>query len=407
MSFLKDFPNPIDLANWAEQNLTSEVVETNGHVHTPYSFSSFSSIDQAFDMAVDEGVEILGINDFFVTDGYSEFEKTALEKKVFPLFNIEFIGLLEEEQKKGFRINDPNNPGRTYFSGKGLDHPVSFSENTRKLIDGVLNKSQEQVEEMIKKASALLHEKTGLSIDFDQVKNNYARELVRERHVAKAIRLVIYGSEDSDEGKKEAFKKIFEGKELKSDIDNIAAVENEIRSNLLKKGGKAFVEEDPEAFLPIDRIIEIIIDGGGIPTYPLLLDDKNGSYTDYEGNKERLFEELIKRNIWSIELIPGRNTVEALTDYMKFFYEKGFIVTLGSEHNTPDLPPVKLKAGNGELTSELKEISFNGACLIAAHQYLRAKGEKGYLNSEGMPLREERNDLEVLGRAVFEYFKQK
>src|SRR5210317_2027764 len=102
------------------------MLKVNSHIHTPYSFSAFRSIEEAFAMAEKEGIQVLGINDFFVTDGYSEFNETAEKYRIYPLFNIEFIGLLKEEQEKGIRVNDPGNPGRMYFCGKALDYPVSL-----------------------------------------------------------------------------------------------------------------------------------------------------------------------------------------------------------------------------------------------------------------------------------------
>jgi hypothetical protein len=43
-------------------------------------------------------------------------------------------------------------------------------------------------------------------------------------------------------------------------LSDIAAIENEIRGNLLKAGGAAFVPEDPKAFLTLEEVKEIIID---------------------------------------------------------------------------------------------------------------------------------------------------
>jgi hypothetical protein len=68
---------------------------------------------------------------FFVTDGYESFQEEAADKGILPLFNIEFIALLREEQKAGIRINDPNNPGTVLFCGKGLDYPFHL-ESTLK-----------------------------------------------------------------------------------------------------------------------------------------------------------------------------------------------------------------------------------------------------------------------------------
>ncbi len=99
----------------------------NGHIHTPHSFSAFTTMKQPFAMAMQEKVAVLGINDFYTTGGYPEFAALALEHHVFPLFNIEFMALQPEEQRQGIRVNDPVNPGRTYLSGKGLKFPVSMN----------------------------------------------------------------------------------------------------------------------------------------------------------------------------------------------------------------------------------------------------------------------------------------
>jgi hypothetical protein len=83
-------------------------------------------------------------------------------------------------------------------------------------------------------------------------------------------------------------------------------LENEIRANLLKAGGRAFVEEDADTFLTLDEITEIIRDAGGICCYPVLLDDKNGNYTEFEISFPRLHEELKKHHVSCIELNPGK-----------------------------------------------------------------------------------------------------
>lgn len=83
------------------------------------------------------------------------------------------------------------------------------------------------------------------------------------------------------------YERIFGGQPLKSAPDNEAAVENEIRSKLLKAGGAAFVPEDPKAFLPMETVCQIIKAAGGIPTYPFLADDAKGNFTDFEGDLQK------------------------------------------------------------------------------------------------------------------------
>ncbi len=181
-------------------------------------------------------------------------------------------------------------------------------------------------------------------------------------------------------------------------------LENEIRGNLLKAGGAAFVPEDPKAFLSLEEVKEIIIDAGGIPCYPVLLDFGNGNFTDYEADKEKLLKELLKNNVYSIELIPGRNEYKILKDFVTFFNKNGFVITFGSEHNTPQLDPMQITGKGGvELDDELKKINYEGTAVIAAHQYLIANGKEGYLNGQVAKTGEKDYFVE-LGKAVIEKF---
>ena len=67
------------------------------------------------------------------------------------------------------------------------------------------------------------------------------------------------------------------------------------------------MEEDEKSFLELRKIISIIIKSGGIPCYPVLLDDPSGKFTEYEEDPEKLYVSLKKLGIECIELIPGRN----------------------------------------------------------------------------------------------------
>jgi len=404
-SIFKKFPDPdILLAN--SKNVDNSVLQVNGHFHTPYSFSAFSQIRQAFDMAEKENVDVLGINDFYTMDGYREFSDWAEIFKIFPLYNIEFMALQKDLQMKGIRVNDPNNPGRTYFSGKGLKFPITLKGSVKERLQNIQNGSNCQTREMIEKLNNFLKElKVDISFSFDEVKNKYARNLLRERHIAKALREKISEVFPEEEDQKSFYLKLFSGKNVKSSLNDEVSLENEIRSNLLKSGGKAFVAEDDNAFLSLEQVIEIIIKAGGIPCYPVLLDNNKGEYTDYERDFDQLYKNLISKKIYSVELIPGRNRPENFERFVNFFNNKGFVITFGTEHNTPRLDPITVLDGNKKpLSDEMKKISYEGACIIAAHQYLVSKGEKGYLKKNGRARLEERNNFVILGNIVIKHF---
>ena len=399
------FPEPAELLKANSNRNDIPVPDINGHIHTPHSFSAFSSIGQAFELAKAEGVSVLGINDFYTTDGYDEFAELAEKHKVFPLFNIEFMALQNHLQEAGIRVNDPSNPGRTYFSGKGLRQPAAMSENSFKKIKDLQEESNRQTYQMVEMLNAFLAE-NAIDIQFDaaEVQTRLAKNLFRERHIAQAIRIAVFEKEETDLGRAKLFNRIFQGKELKSAIDDVAGLENEIRGNLLKAGGAAFVPEDPKAFLSLDEVMDLIVDAGGIPCYPVLLDFGNGNFTDYEADKEKLLQELLKNDVYSIELIPGRNKYEILKDFVKFFHENGFVITFGSEHNTPQLDPLKLSCGGGiDLDDELKQINYEGTAVIAAHQYLIGNGKEGYLKGKKAKTEEKAHFIE-LGKAVISDF---
>lgn len=323
------------------------MTDVNAHLHTPYSFSAFESIPQALDLAAGEGVKVVGINDFYSMDGYGEWKEGCAARGLFPLFNIEFISLNSEDQAAGLRVNDPNNPGRTYLSGKGLAYPVILSGEPARELAAVKAESNAQVERMCGKLNEWLKaEGKDLVLDFEDIKARLTFGQVRERHLAKALRMALY-----------------------PDAENPAKLENDLRSKLLKAGGAAFVPEDPKAFLPMTTVQRIIEAAGGIPTYPFLGDDAKGNFTDFEADLQKAADLLKRRGFRSVEFITTRNTTAVLEQYASYLEDEGFIVTFGSEHNTPAMEPVRLRTRDAAVLSEkLRGINYRGACAIAAHQ---------------------------------------
>lgn len=379
-----------------------EVVDVNAHLHTPYSFSAFDSIPQAARMAAEQGVKVVGINDFYSMDGYAEWDRETRARKLYPLFNIEFISLNSEDQAAGVRVNDPNNPGRTYISGKGLAFPVKLSGEPAAQLAAVKKESNLQVAAMCEKVTGLFKAlEAEFGWDEATIREKLTKGSLRERHLAKAIRLAVARLYPDAEAQKAFYEKLFGGKALKSDIAADAKVENEIRGNLLKAGGAAFVPETPEAFLPMATVRSIILAAGGIPTYPFLADDAKGGFTDFEGNLEKAAATLKARGFYSVEFITTRNSVEVLEKYCNYLWDNGFVVTLGSEHNTPAMEPIKLAARGGvDLTPRLKQLNYWGACITAAHQKLVADGFEGYLDADGRPNLKYRDKFILMGDRI-------
>jgi hypothetical protein len=247
-----------------------------------------------------------------------------------------------------------------------------------------------------------------LKLSYEMIKKEYAHDLVRERHIAKALRLLAVNNYETEEKQLEFIESLYGGKKSKTGPGNAAAFENEIRSNLLKSGGAAFVEEDERSFLELQKIIRIILKAGGIPCYPVLLDDPSGKYTEFEADPQKLYESLKRLKVECIELIPGRNDASILKKFVDFFSDKGFIITFGTEHNTPEMIPLTVTTRGGiPLDEDMKRTGWEGACVIAAHQYLRAEGRQGYVMPDGNHSADQKNELAKLGQLVIEYYLKK
>lgn len=365
--------------------LVGAPLNVNAHLHTPYSFSAFDKLTDALDMAKKEDVAVVGVNDFYSTDGYREWNLECCLRRLYPLFNIEFISLQQQYMEAGIRVNDPNNPGRTYLSGKGLAYPQILPEFFADKLAAVREESNAHVEKMCGRLNELLSTaNAGFLLNFADIKRELTKGSIRERHLAKALRLEVYRRSKGREEIADFFEALFGGKKLQADVDNHAAVENEVRGNLLKSGGAAFVPENPKTFLPLDSVCEIILAAGGIPTYPFLADDAKGSFTDFEKDVKKAAEALKQRNIHSVEFITTRNSMETLEQYATYLHEQGFVVTFGSEHNTPAMEPVKLSVRGGKpLSQTLVEIGYAGACVVASHQQAVLNNRQGYLNAHG------------------------
>jgi hypothetical protein len=288
------------------------------------------------------------------------------------------------------------------LSGKGLAYPLILKDPYLSQLNNVKAESNKHVEKMCEKLNEILVSiEAPFTISFAEVEKKLTKGSIRERHLAKALRMKVSEAFSIEADQIAFYQKVFGGKAIKSNISDVAAVENEIRGNLLKAGGAAFVPESPEAFLDMELVCKIIVAAGGIPTYPFLADFGNNEFTDFEADKEKTLEILKQRGFASIEFIPTRNTAEVLEDYTNFFWYNGFVVTFGTEHNTPAMEPLEVFVQkNKPLSPRMLEINYQSACVVAAHQHLVKQGLRGYIDENGLADFAKRDEYILLGEKL-------
>jgi len=148
----------------------------------------------------------------------------------------------------------------------------------------------------------------------------------------------------------------------------------------MKAGKPGYVAE---TFIDFASAMQLIRELGGFASYPILA-DANTPICPFEDPAEKLVANLQERRIYAAELITGRNSVAVVLQYAQAARRAGLIVTAGTEHNTLDvipLAPVCLR--NEPVPTELQAVFYEGTCVIAAHQFLVAHGEIGYVDPSG------------------------
>lgn len=93
---------------------------------------------------------------------------------------------------------------------------------------------------------------------------------------------------------------------------------------------------------------------------------------------------MTERGFHSVEFITTRNRVDLLEKYAGYLHDYGFIVTFGSEHNTPIMEPVELFArGRTPLTERLMRINYQRCLRDCRSSACGGAGLEGYVDSKG------------------------
>jgi sugar phosphate isomerase/epimerase len=193
-------------------------------------------------------------------------------------------------------------------------------------------------------------------------------------------------------------------------MKNAVAVQNEIRSNLMKAGKSCFVDE---TFVNLAQAKELICQLGGIPCYPTLADGSS-QRCEYETPLDTLIDNLKANGYTMAEFIPLRNQPDVLSEYVKAIRDAGIVVVAGTEHNTLDLVPIAPTCvDNQEIPEDVNDIFFEGVCVLAGHAFLTAHGQGGFVDESNKPnpnysSDEERiADFRNIGAAVLARYFQK
>lgn len=359
----------------------------NAHIHLPPNFSAFSSVREAVGQAREEGLSVLGAHNYYDFTVYREFAAQSGAAGIFPLFSTEIIALDPELQAQGVRLNDPGNPGKVYLCGKGIARFEALPEAGRAILQRIRQGDDQRMAAMVERLARWFAERgleTGL--DADRIEEKVAERggcaratvTLQERHLAEAFQDRLY--ELLPSGERAARLGELFGREMTKEAGDNVAMQNTLRSALMKTGRPCYVEE---GFVTPEEAYLLVRALGGIVCYPILADGVEPQ-CEFERDVETLIEALRARGIHMVEFIPNRNAPELLEAWACTLRGEEFVVTAGTEHNT--LAKIALEPGckgGAAVPSAAREIFREGACVVAAHQHRVARGEEGYVDAQG------------------------
>jgi hypothetical protein len=361
----------------------------NAHIHLPPNFSAFESVQQAVDLAAAEQIGVLGVSNYYDYEVYGDFVQRARAQGIFPLFGLEIMCMQDDLRDAGVKVNDPGNPGKTYLCGKGITRFDAMSDEAARLIDFIRSHDAQRMAAMTDRLRDLFRAR-GLNTEVDEqsVKQMIVRRhgsppetvYLQERHVSQAFQEALFELVPADQ-RRERLAAILGAETKAKDPDDYVTIQNDIRSHLMKSGKPAFVDE---AYLSFAEAHRLVLELGGIPSYPTLADGTS-PICPFEADPGELISRLHKRNVHAVEWIPPRNTIEVLSRYVAKMREAGLLVTAGTEHNTLDAMRLDPPCKDGEVPADIQAIFWEGACVVAAHQFLTLHGECGFVDDMGNP----------------------
>ena len=359
----------------------------NTHVHLPPNFSAFETAEDAVETAAAEGVRVLGASNFHDQRIYGRFAEAAVAAGIVPLFGLEIISVIDSLRDAGTKVNDPGNPGRMYLCGKGVDPFAAPTAIATSLVTTARAANMERMRDMVRRLGTCFADaglRTALTAE------NIAEEVaerasvpsewvvLQERHLAMAFQEAIFLA-TPPERRNDLLARAC-GRRFAASVDDPIAVQDEIRSRLMKAGRPAFVPESPVSFGDAYRLI---LEMDGIPCYPTLADGAS-PICPWEEPPDAFTGRVLGRGIHLAELIPPRNTPAIVDAYVAAFRDAGILVLAGTEHNTRQRIPLEPRCVDGSLPSTAARAAFwEATCVVAAHQHLRASGRPGYVDREG------------------------
>lgn len=369
------------LREHAEEGKVSRESQAGGintHIHTAKSFGFFASPSHAVWEAYLSRLAVFGINDHNTLEGHEEFGRACKIAGIRAALSLEVIAVSSDAMEEGALVNDPANPGRVYFTAKGVTRPLPAGSRAASDFEAMNAALLERHREMTEALASHLASKLGQArtLDWNDVLALTPHDRPTERHVAQAAAAFLERAYPEPALRADAVKKAAGAAPPDGAMEDPARFQDFLRASLLKAKKPAYVAESKKAFLRLERALSLALALGAIPTYPFLGDP----VTAWEEDVDRLLDRLEAANIHAVEVLPDRISRERLSAIVSGAAKRGMPVFNGTEHNTKSPAPL---VDRFFFDPEFRPHFERGARVLLGHQALRASGGMGYVDEEG------------------------
>ncbi len=374
-----------------------ETAAMNLHVHSFFSYNGegWSPSRIAYEMK-QLGLYGSALCDFDVLQGVEEFltagdllglrTAASFESRVF------FSEYADQE------INSPGEPGVFYFMGSGFVKAPADGSKAAAGFGLLLEQSHRRNRELIARVNAAL----------PAAKLDYERDVLpltpdknaTERHIVRAYYDQAIKEQGSPEAAAAFWAKVFGADEAELAAKSPNAMNDYLRSKLMKKGGLGYTQPTKDTFPPIEQVIELIRECRALPNAAWL----DGSLPGEAAPKTQL-ECLVAKGLEMVNIIPDRNwnfkdpakaavRVQALNEYIAAAQALDLPIIVGTECNKPGQRKVDdFKAP--ALAPHLDTFTF-GANVLFGHTRLLRYADYSYSDAQtkaDFPTRKARNDF--------------
>ena len=363
------------------------------HLHSFHSFNAlgWSPAHLALE-AREQGLYAAALCDFDVLDGMDELLAAGLLLGLRVAVHLETRAYLRE--LGGVDINSPGEPGVTYMMGAGFARLPEAGSAEARTLSGFRDRAARRNEELVGRINDAL----------PRIAVDYAKDVLpltpggnaTERHI---IRAYVGHCERTfpAAGERAAFWAgvlALDAAKAAALLADAPALEEQVRSRLVKRGGLGYEAPTERTFPPVDEFVRWVAACRAIPMFAFL-DGTSGG----EADPERLLECVAAMGVAAVNIIPDRNwnlkrPEEAaqkqakLAEFVAVAGRMGLPINIGTEMNRLGQPFVDDLSG--PVLSRYAEPFRNGAAIMIGHSILSRYADLSYVD-ERAGLRDAKN----------------